>query len=281
MAVVHAALDLALERDGRPTVRTRLRGAGNRLTLEIDDPSAFAGAGDAAAVRQFAEALARRGIAMRVEQGGRHLVTLGDVTAPWWQRRVTGTRRIRLGSLRRAWAARARAGGTAPVLPDARLLPPPTLLPLAPTLRRRPRRPVTTTHDPARGGNPRLVLVQERLGPDDEHVVHRLHDGMTIGSHSGCSIVLPGLAPVQARLRHDERDEWVVDGVSGVTRVHGAAVVSQILRTGTRIDLGVHSLVFARDEYADHGRPFGGRIGGEAGHQIPQPPRDAIAEDGP
>ncbi|MDP2773593.1 MAG: FHA domain-containing protein [Nocardioides sp.] len=276
MAVVHAVLDLDLERAGRPTVRTRLRGAGSRLTLEIDDPSVFAGAGDAAAVRRFAEALAGQGIAMRVEHGGRHLVTLGDVTAPWWQRRVTGTRRIRLGSLRRAWAARFRAGGTTPVLPDARLLPPPTLLPLAPTLRRRPRRPVTTTHDPARGGNPRLVLVHQRLGPADEHVVHRLDDGMTIGSDPGCSIVLPDLAPVQARLRHDERDEWVVEAVSGVTRVHGSAVVSQILRTGTRVDVGSHSLVFARDEYADHGRPFGGRIGGEAGHQIPQPPREAI-----
>lgn len=277
MAVVRAALDLDLERPGRPTVRTRLRGADNRLTLEIDDPSVFAGAGDFAAVRQFAEALAGHGIAMRVEHGGRHLVTLGDVAAPWWQRRVTGTRRIRLGSLRRAWAARVRASDTMSVLPDVRLLPPPTLLPLAPTMRRRPRRPVTTTHDPARGGNPRLVLAQERLGPDDVLLVHRLHDGMTIGSHPGCSIVLSGLAPVQARLRHDERDEWVVDAVSGVTRVHGAAVVSQILRTGTRVDVGGHSLVFARDEYADHGRPFGGRIGGEAGHQIPQPPRDAIA----
>lgn len=276
MAVVHVALDLDLERAGRPTVRTRLRGGGNRLTLEVDDPGAFAGAGDAAALRRLAEGLASQGIAMRVEHGGRHLVTLGDVTAPWWQRRVTGTRRIRLGRLRLAWAARARAGGT-PVIPDARLLPPPTLLPLAPTLRRRSRRPVTTTHDPERGGNPRLVLARERLGADDDHLVYPLHDGMTIGSHPECSMVLPGLAPVQARLRHDERDEWVVDAVSGVTRVHGAAVESQILRTGTRVDVGVHSLVFARDEYADHGRPFGGRIGGEAGHQVPQPPRDAIA----
>lgn len=275
MTVVHAALDLDLERAGRPTVHTRLEGTGSRLTLEVDDPSAFAGAGDAAALGRLAEALASMGIAMRVEHGGRHLVTLGDVTAPWWQRRVTGNRRIRLGSLRLAWLARAR-GGTTPTLPDARLLPPPTLLPLAPTLRRRPRRPVTTTHDPARGGNPRLALALERLGPDDENPVHRLRDGMTIGSDPGCSIVLSGLAPVHARVRHDERDEWVVDAVAGVTRVHGAAVRSQILRTGSRVDVGSHSLVFARDEYADHGRPFGGRIGGEAGHQVPQPPRDAI-----
>ena len=30
---------------------------------------------------------------------------------------------------------------------------------------------------------------------------------------------------------------------------------------------------FYREEYADHGRPYGGRIGGEIGHQRPQPAR--------
>ena len=32
---------------------------------------------------------------------------------------------------------------------------------------------------------------------------------------------------------------------------------------------------FYREEYADHGRPYGGRVGGEIGHQRPQPPRGA------
>jgi hypothetical protein len=30
---------------------------------------------------------------------------------------------------------------------------------------------------------------------------------------------------------------------------------------------------FYREEYADHGRPYGGRLGGEIGHQRQQPPR--------
>ena len=30
---------------------------------------------------------------------------------------------------------------------------------------------------------------------------------------------------------------------------------------------------FYREEYADHGRPYGGRAGGEIGHQRPQPAR--------
>ena len=57
--------------------------------------------------------------------------------------------------------------------------------------------------------------------------------------------------------------------------MHGAFVDRQLLRTGTRVEVGTHRLVFFREEYADHGRPYGGRIGGEAGHQRPQPPRDA------
>ncbi len=33
---------------------------------------------------------------------------------------------------------------------------------------------------------------------------------------------------------------------------------------------------FFREEYADHGRPYGGRIGGELGHQRTQPSRTDI-----
>ena len=46
--------------------------------------------------------------------------------------------------------------------------------------------------------------------------------------------------------------------------------------TGTGVDLGEWHLSFFREEYADHGRPYGGRIGGELGHQRPQPSREAI-----
>lgn len=46
-----------------------------------------------------------------------------------------------------------------------------------------------------------------------------------------------------------------------------------VLRTGSRVDLGRWTVTFYREEYADHGRPFGGRIGGELGHQRVQPQR--------
>ena len=35
-------------------------------------------------------------------------------------------------------------------------------------------------------------------------------------------------------------------------------------------------MVYAREEYADHGRPYGGRVGGEVGHQKAQPPLRAV-----
>jgi len=42
--------------------------------------------------------------------------------------------------------------------------------------------------------------------------------------------------------------------------------------------MGEWRFTFARDEYADHGRPFGGREGGELADQPVQPPRPDYAE---
>ncbi|MCY7396951.1 MAG: FHA domain-containing protein [Nocardioides sp.] len=274
---VHLSADLTFELqvEGRETVHGRLRGAGRSLVLEVDDPGAFAGSGDAPAIAAVAEGLASRGLVVRVVSGGEHLVSLGAVVAPWWQRRLTGSRRIRLGSLRGALtSARSRARATPPVLPDLELVPPPTLWPPAPTFLRRVRRRITTTHDPARGGGPRLVLVRSAVWPGERQPVFWLVDQVVIGSDPGCDVVLPRLAPRHAVVTHDADDEFVVAAVQGVVRVHGAPVDRSVLRTGARLELGEHQLVFTREEYADHGRPHGGRIGGEAGFQQPQPPRD-------
>ncbi len=272
-----ADLSLDLEVAGRATVRARLHGEANRLLLDVDDPSAFAGSRDAPVVRALAEQLAARGVVIRVVSGGRHLVSFGAVSAPWWQRRATGSRRIRIGSFRGALtAARARVRGAESVLPDAGLVPPTTLWPLTPTLRRPIKRPVTTTHDPARGGSPRLTLVKGDLWAGEKQPVFSLGERTTIGSDPSADICLPGIEPHHAEIEHDERDEFVVTSLSGPVRVHGQFVDRQLLRTGTRLEIGDHRLVFTREEYADHGRPYGGRVGGEAGHQIPQPPRDAI-----
>ncbi|ANH37003.1 hypothetical protein I601_0551 [Nocardioides dokdonensis FR1436] len=272
---VSADLRFSLEREGRSDLHGHLSGVGNRLTLDVDDPGAFAGAGDAPVIRQVAAELAARDIVLRVVRGETHLVTLGAVRAPWWQRRLTRSRRIRLGSLRGAWtSARSRAAGRGPVLPGLDLSPPATLWPPFPTMHPQGRRRVTTTHDPAGGGNPRLVLVREQVWGGERQPVFWLAERQSIGSDASCDIVLPGLEPVHAVMTHDERDEYVVHPVAGLSRVHGAPVVEPVLmRTGSRLDLGGHHLVFTREEHADHGRPHGGRVGGELGHQAPQPPR--------
>ena len=41
----------------------------------------------------------------------------------------------------------------------------------------------------------------------------------------------------------------------------------------TRVEVGAWTMTFFREEFADHGRPYGGRVGGEIGHQRPQPER--------
>ncbi|MEQ6900340.1 FHA domain-containing protein [Nocardioides sp. YIM 152588] len=273
---VSADLRFDLDVEGGPAVHGRLTGEASRLVLEIDRPGALAGGRDAPAVRALAEGLAAQGVAIRVVSGGRHLVSIGAVSAPWWQRRVTGSRRIRIGSLRGALtSARARTRETQPALPDAALAPPATLWPPAPTFQRRPRRRVTTTHDPAGGGGPRLVPAVETVLPGARQPVFWLADRVTIGSGEGADIRLPGLEEVHAVIEHDGRDEYVVTAVAGVTRVHGAPVERALLRTGARLEVGDHRLVYYREEYADHGRPYGGRLGGEAGYQRPQPPREA------
>ncbi len=272
---IAADLDFRVEVPGGSTVHGHVQGAGNDLVVRVDDPSIFAGRSDAPAIRAMAAGLARRGLRVRVVDGQHHLITLGAVRTSWWQRRLTGSRHIRLGSVRGAWTgARSRAGSDRAVLPDATLAPPATPFPMAPTFQRRPRRQVTTTHDPLHGGNPRLTLVSTDGVHHAHPPVHYLGDGVTtIGAGETCDIRLPHLADLHARLSHDAEDEIVIEAHDPDTRVHGRRVRSQILRTGSRVDLGAWTFTFSREEYADHGRPYGGRIGGELGRQRPQPPR--------
>jgi hypothetical protein len=50
----------------------------------------------------------------------------------------------------------------------------------------------------------------------------------------------------------------------------GAPVSSRALHTGDRIELGRWTLSYYREEFADHGRPYSGRQGGELAYQREQ-----------
>ncbi|MGO1547519.1 MAG: hypothetical protein ACTHXL_09220, partial [Microbacterium gubbeenense] len=51
------------------------------------------------------------------------------------------------------------------------------------------------------------------------------------------------------------------------------------LRTGASFTAGPWRFVFQREEFADHGRPFGGRQGGELSDQPPQRRRPDYTAD--
>jgi hypothetical protein len=270
---VDADLCFVLEREGAAPVTGHLTGAANRLRLEVSDPGAFAGSDDASVVRALAAGLAQRGLTVEVHHDDHLLVTLGRVRVPWWQRVATRSRHLRVGSLRGAWtSARSRATSRGPALPGSSMLPPTTLWPIAPTFARRVRRRPTTTHDPSGGGLPRLVLEKEHLWAGERQPIFWLGDGTTtIGSGPDCDVRLPGLEAEHAVVHRTDDDEFVVEPVAGDTHVHGARYGGRIvLRTGARIEVGPHVLAYFREEYADHGRPYGGRIGGELGRQLPQ-----------
>ena len=126
---------------------------------------------------------------------------------------------------------------------------------------------------PSGGGAARSALVKDCDLPGERQLAILLDDLPRIGSGAGCDVRLPGLAERHVVLHHDGDDEWVIEALAGPTRVHGAPIERKALRTGAGVSIGAHQLAFHREEYADHGRPFGGRIGGELGHQRTQQPR--------
>ncbi len=278
---VDADLRFSVDIPGSRTVTGSLTGSGKTLELRVSDPSLFAGRADSGAIRGLAQALAAGGLSVSVVSSAGPLVTVGAPRTSWLQRRVTGSRHIRIERGAGFWTlvrgrSRSPRGGA---LPASDLAPPLTLTPIAPTMARRPSRRVTTTHDPDRGGSPRLILplgAYPKAG--DQPTVFPLRDDVTtIGSGADCDIRLAGLELLHAEIRHDGEDEFVLTQIGTAdTRVHGAPVQSALLRTGSGIDLGERHLTFFREEYADHGRPYGGRVGGEFALQRTQPSREVL-----
>jgi hypothetical protein len=144
---------------------------------------------------------------------------------------------------------------------------------------------VTTTHDEDQGGRPRLILalggsvlvepgrrVESREFPLTQEVT-------TLGTATSADLQLADTDEQQAEIVHDEFDEYVlVQRTAAVpTYVNGEPVERRTLRTGDRLEIGPWTLSYFREEYADHGRPHGGRQGGEGAIQQPQPPRSELS----
>ncbi|MGF6822336.1 hypothetical protein M2317_001240 [Microbacterium sp. ZKA21] len=137
----------------------------------------------------------------------------------------------------------------------------------------------TTTHDAWGAGDPHLRITRD----DDRLVYHLQGDVVQIGSAAGSDLVLAGADPVHATITHDERDEYVLtlhgEGETSAASQDATGERTQILRTGASFTIGEWQLVFRREESADHGRPYGGRQGGELSDQDLQPPRPDYSED--
>ncbi|HOA86327.1 MAG: FHA domain-containing protein [Microbacteriaceae bacterium] len=141
-----------------------------------------------------------------------------------------------------------------------------------------------TTHANWGAGDPHLLVRK-----DYERITFSLvEDDVTIGSSADASLQLAGIDPIHARIHHTPQDEYRLTMIGqGVHNVRSTASGvgsnddhSEILRTGARFTLGKWELVFVRAEFADHGRPYGGRQGGEGTKQKPQPARPDYAHGG-
>lgn len=224
-------------------------------------------------IRGIAAEIAALGFSVAVTGPAGTIASIGDVNTPLVQRVVTGSPHIRLGS----------ATAIAPLLrarskESAITVPPSTLFPLIPTVSRRVRRRISTTHYIPGSGRPRLIFVIGSKNWDGKppREFDLLPGVTTIGAGRDCDLRLDGLDEVHAEIRHDANDEYVLfahGDAAGNTRTDegfGRKDGGQILRTGARIELGPWRMGYFREEFADHGRPFGGRLGGELSRQKPQ-----------
>ncbi|WP_238148993.1 FHA domain-containing protein [Serinicoccus sediminis] len=216
--------------------------------------------------------LADAGLTVVVSGPDGPVLAVGAVRSRFLDRAVTGSRHVAVRDRRAALRLLRRSDGEGPSLAD--LTPPGTPWPLVPVAPPRRRRRVTTTHDPLGRGEPRLVYYlppgPERGSPRQTAFLRR--GTTTIGSDPGNDVVVPELAAHHAEVRRNPQDdEYLVHAVDGDVSVAGAVVEEGVvLRTGATVTCGEQRFVYVREEFADHGRPYGGREGGEFSRQRPQ-----------
>ena len=254
--------------------------SGLDITIHASKPELFVQARSVKLkdLRGLAADLAERGLTVSLFGPDGLIVRLGAVQTSVVQHLLTGSPHIGLGS-RAAVAPMLRRRDASATSTHAVQLPPPTLFPLAPTFDRRIRRRITTTHYTAGAGRPRLIFVigSENWNGQMPREFDLLPGVTTIGSSPTADLQLDGLEPIHAEIRHDANDEYVLHPLGevggGSHRIPGERDDGQVLRTGARIEMGQWRMGYFREEYADHGRPYGGRLGGELAYQRPQPSR--------
>jgi hypothetical protein len=277
-------LDFSLSNGGSyPAVAGSVTADGTdvAVTLREDAVALTDSRAGLALARTVGAELARVGLTVALHTRNGVVGTVGAVRAPWIQRLFTRSPHIKLGSVSALLALRkaGRASNATSIT-----LPPTTLLPILPTVQRGVRRQVTTTHYLPGSGRPRLIFAVASAKWDGRapREFNLLPDTTVIGSSETADLVLPGLDAVHARIVHDDRDEYVLYVTGNEPPIETALLDARpndgrILRTGALIALGSWRLAFFREEFADHGRPFGGRAGGELAVQRPQPERRKVA----
>ncbi|MGB7449666.1 MAG: FHA domain-containing protein [Ornithinimicrobium sp.] len=251
-------------------------GRGRHIEVRSDGVGAMSSGASLGQARAMAAELARWGLTVSVVGPEGPVVTVGDVEGNRFARLLTRSKHIRIDDWRQAAALRGGSGGGGSSRGSG--LPPGTPWPPAPTFRWS-RRPLTTTHDPDGGGHPRLVMAMGEHAQDGQarRVFSLVPRGARIGSAEDSDLRLDGVDPLQARVRRDPNDEYVLVamGEQTPTKFNGSPLApgdERVLRTGSRMQLGEWTMTYTREEYADHGRPYGGRAGGEFARQRQQPP---------
>lgn len=272
-------LDFSYTDESGAVTRGSAKAAGTELTITVDGLDGFRGGAmpSLEEIRSLAKMLADQGLSFAIDGPDGRIVSLGAVSSPASQRLVTRSPHIKLGKFGALVPLMRQGRRPSPGFP---LLPPQTPLPLMPTVKRTITRRITTTHHTRGSGRPRLIFVQDsdRWTGQIPREVNLRREIFTIGGDAGADLQLAGLDPLHAEIRHDENDEYILvphGEVRGSVNRTGPSV----LRTGARIQVGQWRLAYFREEFADHGRPFGGRSGGELAYQRPQfDPRTGTTE---
>jgi hypothetical protein len=251
--------------------------SGTDVAIYVSDPSLVAGRRQFTleALRALADEIAGLGLSVSLSGPDGLIGRLGNVQSSLVQRTMTGSQHIQFSTDGILTALR----GLTHASDDTRRipLPPTTPFPFAPTFGRRARRRATTTHYQPGSGRPRLIFVvgSENWDGTPPREFNLLPGTTTIGSSEDADLRLEGLDDIHAQIVHDDDDEYCLS-IFGQGEANVAAAFDergQKLRTGARIELGAWRMAYFREEFADHGRPFGGRSGGEGSHQKRQPPR--------